>query len=62
MMFKQGDEEDEGKMRQFMGPMMVDHYIRQAISHCWMIMPKEKLIDYRVRRVSSAGVGRTGCG
>lgn len=25
-----------------MGPLFVDQAVRQAIMHCWMIMPEEK--------------------
>lgn len=28
--------------RAFMGPLMVDQAIRQAITHCWMALPEEK--------------------
>lgn len=34
---------DPGKTtRAFMGPLMVDQAIRQAIMHCWMALPEEQ--------------------
>lgn len=35
---------DKGKKtpRDFMGPLMVDQAIRQAITHCWMSLPEEQ--------------------
>jgi hypothetical protein len=34
---------DPGKTpRAFMGPLMVDQAIRQAIMHCWMVLPEEQ--------------------
>lgn len=29
-------------MRDMMGPLMVDQAIRQAIQHCWMMLPEEE--------------------
>jgi carbonic anhydrase len=33
--------EGQAQMRAMMGPMMVDNSIRQAIQHCWMMLPED---------------------
>lgn len=30
------------QQRAMMAPMMVDHQIRQAINHCWMLLPEAR--------------------
>lgn len=47
--------ENEDAMRDMFGPQQVDQAIRQAISMCWMGLPKEKRtvkeVDAQVRRI-----------
>ena len=54
-MFEKCDAGDEGKMRKFIGPMMMDHQIREAILHCWMMLPNDKktvdAVEAEIRRV-----------
>jgi hypothetical protein len=39
----------------FIGPGQIDQTIRQAIQHCWMMLPKEKKsvdeVEVQIRRV-----------
>ena len=43
MAFCSSDDPDAAKkMRGMFGPQQVDQQIRQAISMCWMMLPKEK--------------------
>jgi len=57
MMFSQGSDnpEDFEKCRDFMGPHAVEQAIGQAISLCWMMLPKEKRtiagVEAEIRRV-----------
>ena len=37
-------------MREFMGPLMVDNAIRNAIHHCWMALPEEERSPERVEQ------------
>ena len=37
-----GDSSDRKEMRDMFGPQAVDQGIKQAISMCWMMLPKEK--------------------
>lgn len=39
-----------GGMRQMMGHLMVDNAIRQAIQHCWMVLPEEERTVDRVEQ------------
>jgi hypothetical protein len=47
--------EDPDRLRDFMGPHAVEQAIGQAISVCWMILPKEKKtiegLEAEIRRV-----------
>ncbi len=46
------DEEGAEKIRDFFGPIQIDHLIRQAIQFCWMGLPKEKKnVDEVERRI-----------
>jgi len=36
--------------RDVMGPMMVDHSLRQAIMHCWMMLPDDQRSSENVER------------
>jgi hypothetical protein len=51
----EGHEAAVDNVREMMGPAAVDQMIRQAISHCWMILPPEKKnvesVSTEVRRV-----------
>jgi hypothetical protein len=42
-------------MRDMMGPNMVDQAVRQAISHCWMMLPEGKktvaVLEREIRRL-----------
>jgi hypothetical protein len=38
----QGMQTHAKGMRDLMGPFMVDQAIRQAITHCWMMLPEEQ--------------------
>ena len=55
MMINPGNEEDRERMRDFMGPGAVDQMIRQAIIHCWMILPPERKnargVEEEIRRM-----------
>jgi hypothetical protein len=37
-------------MRDFMGPLLIDQAVRQAIQHCWMLLPQEERNVARVRQ------------
>ncbi len=37
-----GGEGAEERMADFIGPGGVDHLVRQAIQHCWMVLPKDR--------------------
>ncbi len=47
--------EGDDAMRDMFGPQQVDHAIRQAISTCWMSLPKDKRtvqeVEVQVRRL-----------
>ena len=51
----EGDPNPEERMIQMMGPSIVDNAIRQAIQHCWMILPQEKRtaagVSAEIRRI-----------
>lgn len=38
------------QMRTIMGPMMVDKAVRQAIQHCWVMLPEEDRTAARVEQ------------
>lgn len=46
---------DEDAMREMFGPQQIDQMVRQAISPCWMGLPKEKRtveeVDSQIRRI-----------
>ena len=48
------DSESTKRFRDMMAPQ-IDHFIRQAVSHCWMILPKEREtmdeVEKEIRRV-----------
>ena len=56
-----GDDDDAGSndpmahMKDVFGPAHVDQFIRQAISSCWMALPKERRnvdeVERQVRRL-----------
>ncbi len=50
-----GESAVKESFRSMMGPMMVDHLIREAIQHCWMIMPEGKkeanAVEAEIRRL-----------
>ena len=54
-MIEKFDADDKGKMRMFMGPMMTDRQIREAIFHCWMMLPEDKktvdAVEAEIRRI-----------
>lgn len=37
-------------LRDFMGPLLVDQAIRQAVQHCWLLLPEEERSVARVRQ------------
>jgi len=41
----------ERTQRSMMGPMMVDQFLRQAIMHCWMMLPDEQRTPENVEKV-----------
>ena len=49
------DEPDPETLREMFGPQAVDQAIRQAISTCWMMLPKEKknvaAVESEIRRI-----------
>jgi hypothetical protein len=51
----EGDEKSQEGMREMFGPQGVDHMIRQAISTCWMMLPKESktvsAVETEIRRL-----------
>ncbi len=42
-------------VRNVMGPFLVDNAIRQAIQHCWMVLPEKertvKKVEQEIRRL-----------
>lgn len=48
--------DNDEAMRDMFGPQQVDQMIRQAISMCWMALPKEKrsvqAVDEQMRRIT----------
>ena len=48
-------EEARKAMRDMLGPQAVDRFIRQAISTCWMMLPKNKKnvaeVEAEIRRL-----------
>ncbi len=48
-------EESEERMRAFWGPQAVDQHIRQAISTCWEMLPRERrtaaAVEREIRRI-----------
>lgn len=56
-----GDEGDPtGKVAAFFGPAHIDQLIRQAVQHCWMILPKDRRtpeeLERQVRRMVDRAV------
>ncbi len=49
------DEDASNKMREFFGPVQIDHLVRQAIQFCWMGLSKEKRnvneLERQIRRI-----------
>lgn len=54
-MFEPIDPDDHGDLSHLFGPMQVDQQIRQAITMCWMSLPKERRtvgrVEAEVRRI-----------
>jgi len=50
-----GDEGGMDRMAEFMGPGHIDETIRQAISWCWMTLPKDRRsfdeVEQQIRRI-----------
>jgi hypothetical protein len=44
------EQVDPGAPMRMMGPMMVDQQVRQAIIHCWMILPSDQRTPERVEQ------------
>jgi hypothetical protein len=53
--FDDGDEKGAEGFANLLGPGHVDHTVRQAISFCWMMLPKERKtldnLETEVRRL-----------
>lgn len=50
-----GGEHDDSNAAVALGPGFVDYQVRQAISHCWFIMPSDKRnahdVEIEIRRI-----------
>jgi hypothetical protein len=50
----EGDDDGE-RMGQMLGPLAIDHQIRQAIQFCWMGLPRERRsveeVELQIRRI-----------
>lgn len=55
MMYSSDDPKAEEKMAEFFGPEQIDHQIRQALSFCWISLPKDRRsideVEKEIRRI-----------
>lgn len=59
--FDAKDPDHGARFRAFFGPQMIDQHVRQAISACWMALPRDRRnvdeVEKQIRRLLDRALG-----